>query len=568
MESIDRLGDVLTTDVLVIGGGISGLLAGIKAKDTVEDVLVVDKGGIGWAGQVPVCGGDCALIRPEDAGEHFKWLMEVGEYLNNQDWAYTFANDMYGCIREVAKMGLPFWMADGELVAWPFNKNYTATHFSPATFMIKLKQVAIKERIKTLDKIFMVDLIRKDGKVVGAIGFGLVDGKTYIIKARATVIANGSCRYQRQRHFSVNAGEGVAMAYRAGAQLMNAEFSNTYTFGFRGDIRRRIPLYPFFENILGERFIERYYPGTIRGQRSGQELLDFYRIADAVAKEVEAGRGPIYIDFRKLTIEEKSSALQSDTRPAEFQPVGRGDLLKAIREKTGLDPDRERIEVELQLCGGQGPIRIDLDCRTTVNGLWAVGDASSLGSGYMGARASGTFGGFGIAFAIVSGLKGGWSAGEHAAMTDAGQVEYGEVEKLKEKMLAPLGRHGDVEVNDVIYQIHEAVVPVKYNLHREKDRLKEALDKIDTARNNLARVGARDRHELSRYHQAESMALSAKWTLKSALMREESRGTHHREDYPHRDDENWLKWILIKEEENKVRFFTESVPLERYKLKP
>lgn len=567
MGSVDRLGEVIDTDVLVIGGGISGLLAGIKARESVKNVLVVDKGGIGWAGQVPVSGGDCALIRPEDAEAHFKWLVEIGDYLNNQDWTHAFAHDMYECIREAANMGLPFWMTDGELVTVPFHRRYRATHFSPGKMMMKLGQVAKKKSIKTLDKIFIVDLMRKDGRVVGAVGFGLVDGKTYLIKARATVIASGSCRYHAQRHFSVNTGEGVAMAYRAGAQLMNAEFSNTYTFGFKGDIRRRTPLYLFFENVVGERFVERYYPEVKTGQKSGQEFLDFYRIADAMTKEVEAGRGPIYIDFRKLTDEERSLALQSETLPVEFQPAGRGELLKALREKLGLDPDRERIEVELQFVGGQGPIRVDVECRTTVDGLWAVGDASSLGSGYTGARASGTFGGFGVPFAIVSGLKGGLSAGRYAAMADTQRVDHGEAKELKQRMLAPLGCDSDVDVNDVIYEIHESMIPVKYNLHRRQDRLKEALTRIGVAKENLARVGARDHHYLSRYHQAQSMAVSAEWTLKSALMREESRGTHRREDYPDKDDRHWLKWIVIKEEEGQARFFTEPVPLERYKLK-
>ena len=559
MESIDKLGEVIVADVLVIGGGISGLLAAIKAKETVEDVLVVDKGGIGWAGQVPLSGGDCALVRPEDAEGYFKWLVEVGTHLNNQDWARAFAYDMYGCIREATNMGLPFWMADGELVSVPFHKKYEATHFSPVKLMVKLKQAATKKRVRTLDKVFIADLIKKDGMVIGAIGFGLVDGKTYIINARATVIANGSCRYYAQRHFSVNTGEGVVMAYRAGAHLMNAEFSNTYTFGFKGDIRRRTPLYLFFENASGERFVERYYPEVKGGIKAGQEFLDFYRIADAMTREVDVGRGPIYIDFRKLTNEERSVALQSETLPARFQPAGRGDLLKAIREKLGLDPDKERIEVELQFVGGQGPIKIDLECKTTVDGLWAVGDASSLGSGFTGARASGTFGGFSIAFATVSGLKGGQSAGKYAALSDPVRVDAGEVKRLKERMLATLGRHGDTDVNEVIYQIHEAMIPVKYNLHREAGRLREALSKIDAARNSLERVGAKDFHELSRYHQARSMALSAGWTLSAALMRQETRGTQHREDYPDRDDKNWLKWIVIKEEKGEPSFFTEPV---------
>lgn len=567
MTSVDKLGEVIRTDVLIIGGGISGLFAAVKAKASAGDVLVVDKGGIGWSGQVPLSGGDCALVRPEEADEYFKWLVEVGTYLNNQDWTHAFAHEMYGSIKEGTKMGLPFWTSGGELVTVPFHKKYRATHFSPVKFMIKLKMAATKKGVRTLDKIFVVDLITKNGIVTGAIGFGLVDGKTYIIKARAVVIANGSCRYYAQRHFSVNTGEGVAMAYRAGAHLMNAEFSNTYTFGFKGDIRRRTPLYLFFENVLGERFVERYYPEVKTGVKAGQEFLDFYRIADAMTREVEAGRGPIYIDFRKLTDEERSVALQSETLPARFQPAGRGELLKALREKLGLDPDKERIEVELQFVGGQGPVKIDLDCRTTVDGLWAVGDAASLGSGFTGARASGTFGGFSIAFATVSGLRGGKSVGAYAAEIAPPEVDPAEVRRLKQRMLAPCERHGEINVNELIYEIHEAMIPVKYNLHRVDTRLREALHKVERARDSLQRVGAGDFHQLSRYHQAESMALSAGWTLSAALMREETRGTQHREDYPARDDKNWLRWILIKEEDGKPKFFTEPVPLEKYALK-
>jgi succinate dehydrogenase / fumarate reductase flavoprotein subunit len=103
-------------------------------------------------------------------------------------------------------------MAGEEFVSLPFHEKYSATHFSPAKLMSRLKQVAVKRGVKTLDKIYVVDLIRKNDRVAGAIGFGLVDGKTYMIQAKATIIANGSCRYHSQRHFSVNNGEGVAMA--------------------------------------------------------------------------------------------------------------------------------------------------------------------------------------------------------------------------------------------------------------------------------------------------------------------------------------------------------------------
>ena len=109
---------------------------------------------------------------------------------------------------------------------------------------------------------------------------------------------------------------------------------------------------------------------------------------------------------------------------------------------------------------------------------------------------------------------------------------------------------------------------MKYNFNREAGRLNEALKIIDTAKQNLAKVGVSDHHGLLRYHQAESMALAAELSTKAALMREETRGQHYREDFPNRDDKSWLKWIVIEEKDGVPQFSTEVVPVEKYRVKP
>jgi succinate dehydrogenase/fumarate reductase flavoprotein subunit len=575
MGSIDELGEVITTDILVIGGGISGIEAAIKAKEKPVDVLVVDKGGIGWAGQVPITGGNCAAVRPEQAEDFFSALVEVGEYLNNQDWSYTYATEIYKSVVETAGLGAPFLKTpEGEVAILPFHKNFTATRYNPAKLMIKLKQAAVARGIRTLDKVFMVDLLQSNGKVVGAIGFGVVDGKTYIFRAKATIIACGGSQLKAHRHFAWNSGEGVAMAYRVGTQLMNAEFGGIglYGFGFKlGGIRRRMPFYLFMENATGERFLGNYYPEFKTGQKAPEQFQElFFKISDAMAKEVKAGRGPIYVDFRKLTAEEKAIAFDRDEKiPIEMQPVGRGgDLLEYLRRRTGLDANKERVEIIPELESGIGTIRVGIDCKTTVSGLWAAGDACGLGSGLMGARELGTFPGIAMPWAILSGLRGGQSAGEYALASGEVTVDKIEVKNLKERMLKPLGQKGTVESHEVIYQIQKAVIPVKYYLHREGGRMKEALGLIEKAKESLVRVGAMDYHELMRCHQAKSMAFCAGWSLKAALMREESRGSHMREDYPKRNDKNWLKWIVIEQREGEDNFFTEPVPIEKYRMKP
>lgn len=573
MKDIKELGEIVSTDILVIGGGIAGLPAAIKARESQADVLVVDKGGIGWVGQVPPSGGDVFFLPQERVEEFFKWTVQDGAYLNNQDWTYAFAQDIGKDIMELNEWGFPFVKIKGEVAILSLQRDWNTVRFVARRGMMNLKKAALVRGVKTLDKVFMVDLLKKDGKVVGAIGFGLADGKTYIFNATAVIIANGSCRY-KQKWFSVNTGEGVAMAYRAGAELMNAEFSNTYAFGPKatGLHWRRTPAYLFFENALGESIMEKHYPEAMAGRVPGQEKQDFLQIADAMAKEVEAGRGPIYLDMSKLTPEERtyidvgrSIAPGVETIPERLFCK---DLKRVLLEKCDIDPDKDKVEMQPMFVGGQGPIRIDTECQTTVEGLWAIGDAPSLGSGWTGARSSGTHPGAGIGFAIVSGFRGGRSAGEYAMTSSKVKIDYNEAERVKRRVFAALSRGGTMECHGVVRQIHEAVVPIRYNLHREGTRLKEALRMVDKAKKNLPKISVTDYHELARYHQAESMAMNAEWTLKAALMRNESRGTHHREDYPNRDDANWLKWIVIKEKDGVARFSTETVPLEKYRLKP
>ena len=575
MKNIEQLGEVINTDVLVIGGSIAGVPAAIKAKEKGADVLVVDKCGIGWGGQVPITGGHWAFPYPGREDEYFKWYVEQGEYLNNQDWSYTFAHDNYKVAKEMFdEWRLPVYRINGDFVTNRAHRDFAGGQYQASRFMIKLKQVAVSRGIKTLDKTYICHLLQHDGKVVGAVGFGLVDGKTYIFKAKATIIACGHAHTQRDRRFTVNWGEGQLMAYRAGAQLMNAEFggssANPNTLAL-GEIYRRGPYYVFFENALGERFMGRYYPELMGGLKMGGERQDFHKISDSMLREVEAGRGPIYINFGKLTPEEMEVALRRQAlAPPEFQAAGgRGDMMRYILKHTGHDPLKEKLEVAPCVNGFfGGAIRVDLDCQTTVEGLWAIGDACNQGSSRTGAKVAGFVPGHGVSWAAVTGFRAGTSAGEHVATSGQVKVDYEEVKKAKERVVAPLDRAGTVAAHEVVYQIQEVTVPLKYALRREARLLKEALGKLDIARQNLRKVGAKDHHELSRYHQAEGLFYSVELAFKASLMRKESRGDFMRVDYPNRDDKNWLEWITIQQEEGKDKFSIEPVPIERYRLKP
>ncbi|MDP2646969.1 MAG: FAD-binding protein [Desulfobacterales bacterium] len=555
--------ETVTSDVLVIGGGIGGLTAAIKARGHDADVLVVDKGGIGWAGQVPISGGRSMVILPEESVDNWvKWAVENGEYLNDQDWTRRFGEKVHECTMDLAGWGMPFFKQANQLNIIPRMKAYKAVQFPAKKLMPKMWSHARKKGVRMMDKVAIVDLISKDGAVTGALGLGLTDNRFYLFRAKAFIIANGSCRYKRQKGFNMCNGEGVVMAYRAGARLRNAEFSNTYGYCSVGyEVFTRNPIYYFFVNSKGENILLKHFPDMREAMETKREKQDYSKITEAMAREVFAGNGPIYLDLTRSTPEELDFARGTHLAKDGSVISGFWDTLPA----KGIHPDREKVEMMPMFVGGQGPIRVDLECRTNVSRLWAIGDASALGCGWSGARSPGTVPAVGIPFAFVSGSLAGTSAGVFVKDAPETAVDMREVTARKEEILSPLKRGKGPNHRDLICQIHEAVVPLNYNFFRKKDRLKEAIGMLEKAREDVGHGVAKDFHQLVKLAEAEAMAVSGEITFRAALMRQESRGTHMREDFQDQDNVDWLKWIIVEQQDDRMHLFTEPVPMDKYK---
>src|SRR5512137_2939476 len=138
--------ETVACDILVIGGGIGGLTAGIKAREQGADVLVVDKGGIGWAGQVPISGGRSMVILPDESVDKWvEWAVAEGHYINNQDWAYNFGNNVYEAAMDLARWGMPVPVEGDKLNVMPRMKAYKAFQFPAAKMMPKLAAYAKKQ---------------------------------------------------------------------------------------------------------------------------------------------------------------------------------------------------------------------------------------------------------------------------------------------------------------------------------------------------------------------------------------------------------------------------------------
>ena len=411
-----------------------------------------------------------------------------------------------------------------------------------------------------MSKIEFVDFLKQDGRIVGAVGFSILTGEFYAFKAKATVVATGPGMYKNRKLFTMDAGEGIAAAYRAGAEHPHAEFAATIGYVAKDyEVWKRGGVMRVLVNNQGENFIEKYFPGREESYRN---------IIWAMAKEVMAGRGPIYFDVSKDP-EQLNNVVLSEQHQFTLSHGGFLNPERMLKEKGGIDLRTQRVEWVPALSGRLGNIRVDLDCKSTLDGLWAIGDTIINGIAVEGALAANNYPGSGLSLALISALKAAKSVARSAPEAPPPEVSPDEQARLKERMYAPMALQRGFEPYEAISRIQQVMVPLKYIFLREGGRLKEALGMIEHVKTEvLPNIRATDPHELAKYHEAASMTLCAEMVFRAAAYRSESRGIHIREDYPARDDKNWLKWTVIRKDGEKMALSSEPIPLAKYKFKP
>jgi len=563
LVKLEDLGEVISTDVLIVGGGVGGLATAIKIKEEnpKADVLIVEKQTTGWAGKATKIGGILAFLGPNDNADKFLdfQIRTSGFYLNDQELLSKYVHSSYRAIEQFAKWGAKLARTtDGNLVINPaFWAPEWSTTFIDIDMMLPMRARARKMGTKILDKIHVVELLKEDNRVAGAVGFGIVSGRFHILKAKATVLANGSCGYKVRRFWSAGTGDGIAAAYRAGAEMRNAEYGNLYGHTVFQETDSGMVGSAFLVNALGENLPKKYLPDT---GPTGVFLP--VELAVGIEKEVAEGRGPIYFEPPK------------DAPPHGMQTglpkLGKWQQrMEAKERKYGLTPGVKH-EIGVPLHGETSCIKVDHEMKTSLEGLWAIGDTSYAGSAVAGAVASppGVTPGSGIMYAVISA---GWAAPSvvrYAAETALFDIRAAEAQALKNDIFSPMQIKNDLSTLDAITVLQDVTAPMKYNLRRSKERLEEALAKLNELKDKLPALQAKDLHYLSKCHEIRSIALCAELTFRAALMRTESRGFHFREDFPERDDKNWLKWIILKQDGGKIRLLTQPIPISMYNIRP
>ena len=293
--------EVFLTDVLIIGGGPAGLIAANKVKEVNAslDVLIVDKAHVGHSGGKANKGAGVLFVLSEDDDiDKFRefHLENIGHYLNDQEMLEIFAGTSLRMVEHFEKWGIPIMRDyDGKLSRIEELPLWSLCAFD-LDMVFKLRRQAVKRGVKTADKTQIVELLTDDGRVVGAVGFDIVDGTFRIFKAKSVILATGACDWMVTNMWTSGRGDGIAASYRAGAEMRNAEFSNFYNMHLRGNLSAIVGGQYALYNNEGDYLASKYCADS--------ECDIDIGILIGMEKEVIEGKGPIRFEPSQVFPEE------------------------------------------------------------------------------------------------------------------------------------------------------------------------------------------------------------------------------------------------------------------------
>ena len=581
----------LSCDVLVIGGGIGGLscATAIKEHNPDADVLVVEKNFAGYAGKANRGGGvlqyfDLEKIDPKEFVAYH--TEKIGAWFTDQELMEKYVSMNTYMLDKLLEWGANLPKVNGKFMVMPTGP-MTAMIQVDLDVTLKVRRTAEKKGVRFLDKTVMADLITADGAVVGATVFSVLDGSYSAISAKKVVLATGSQNYRMGSMWSNGRGDGIKAAYKAGAELRNAEFGNFAQLVKVKSHNEVVFGENYMYNAKGEHISENFLKGGRETDINSTAIREWYL-------QMQEGNGPVHLEmgspFGGPPMGAGGPPMGAGGPPmgAGGPPMGGGprdaggaggpgafagqpyaQRFRALNDGSG-----DKVDTDMEVCpmliGEQSCIRVDHHMKTTLDGLYAIGDCSYCGSGLAGAVPAppGRNRGSGILNAVFAALQCAEEIG-HADLSGAAAPLCDEqTQATIDHMKEFLDRKDGVKAEDVIALVQEAMVPMEQSVYMKADRMAKALEIVYQAKALLPKLMAADMHEAMKCLDAEAMVLSAELHYRTSDLRKESRGWFLREDYPNMDNLDWLKWIIVKNVDGEMTFRTEDLPMDKWAFKP
>jgi succinate dehydrogenase / fumarate reductase flavoprotein subunit len=565
-------------DAVIVGAGGAGLMAALQLAGRGQ-VAVLSKlyptrshtgtaqGGIG-----------AALGNLEE--DHWEWHMfdtvKGGDYLVDQDAAEILCREAIETVYDLEHWGLPFSRTpEGKIAQRPFGghtKEYgkaavrRSCYAADRTGHMILQtcyQQCIKNQVHFYDEYHALDLLMERGRCAGVVAICLATGELHTFHAKAVLFATGGCgkmfRVTSNAHSLT--GDGMAVAYRRGIPLEDMEF---FQFHPTGIYKMGILLSEaargegaILRNRSGERFMERYAP-TLK------DLAPRDMTSRAIYQEIREGRGIEGKNFVHLDLTHLGKEVLDKKLP---------DITEFVRTYLGLEPLEELVPIQPTAHYAMGGIPTDVDARVVVDekntplpGFYAAGEVACVS--VHGANRLGTNS---LVDILVFGRRGGRHAAKFIKENDWAPLPPKADEPARALLSGLRNSHGKERPADIRDALQDEMMD-KASVFREAKGLTAMREKLRELRERYRQVRIQDQSARYNTELLEVIELGglldlAEVLVESALARQESRGAHFREDFPKRDDPNWLKHTLAYKGEKGIEFRYKPVTITKFEPK-
>ena len=536
-------------DVLIIGGGLTGLRAALRVSDAGLNGAVVSKVHPLRSHSVAAQGGMNASlgnVKGED-GTKDSWknhaydTVKGSDYLADQDAVERLCREAPTAVIELEHMGT-VWsrLADGKIAQRPFGgagfpRTCYAADRTGHNALHTLYEHVSGRQIPVYEEFFVTSLVTKDGRCIGCTALELMTGQVHGFLAKAVLMASGGFGriFDKSTNALINTGDGPALALRAGALLKDMEFVQFHpttlygtniliTEGARGEGGILL-------NQNGERFMERYAANSV-------DLAPRDVVARSIEQEIAEGRGYdggyVHLDLRHLGADRITERLPG--------------IRQIAMDFAGADPIQDPVPVQPGQHYSMGGIDADINGATALPGLYAAGECACIS-----VHGANRLGGNSLVETVVFGRL-----VAEKIIEDVEEMTLANDEPVKAAIKSTNDRIEGIlrrEGGELVFGIKDVMtnnMSNKFGIFREKQKMREGLDEIKKIQEQVGHVSLQNKERklnqaLIRFLELEGMLLLAEAVARGALAREESRGSHKRTDYPERDDLNFLKHTLV-----------------------
>jgi len=537
-------------DVLVIGGGLAGMSAALHAKQAGADVAMLSKVYPTRSHSAAAQGGINSAIGVEDSWEvHAYETVKGSDFLGDQDAIEIlcregiediFALEHYGVIFDRDSEGLIHMRGFG---GTDKSRTCHVGDMTGQTILHVIYEQLLKLEVQSYNEWFVTTLLMEDGICCGAIAMEMTSGKLEIIKAKSIILCTGGCGrvYEPSTNGLIVTGDGLSLAYRAGAVLMDMEMVQYHpttlpangfliTEGARGEGA-------YLLNANDERFmLDPRYEATTLAEKASRDV-----VSRAETIEIREGRGIngcVLLDCRHI----KDRILEAFHQISEL-----------AKDYAGVDITNEPLPVRPGMHYIMGGIKTDTDGRcyryngegiTPLPGLYAAGETACAS-----AHGANRLGGNSLLDCVVFGRRAGAHAAQYASNTKDISISEQVIKTEEQKIVDLFARTTDerpatlrLEMGNIMHEFT--------GVFRDESGLLESQRRIGLVRERYPQISVDDKGRIFNTDLVAALELNymldcAETIIASCLARQESRGAHTRTDHPTRDDENWLKHVIV-----------------------